>query len=88
MLLQDNTCTAEPLSFVRPVGVCPEEDHKDDPWAAAPILQTEMEKDAVLHSGEQKALGMSHCSLLLNMKKKESDLLHSNRIRQNDFKLK
>ena len=44
-------------------GEGPEEGHKDDPWAGAPLLRTEAEGTMLVQSRKEKAAGRPHCSL-------------------------
>jgi len=39
----------------RPVGVCPEEEHKHDPWNGTPILGGQTERAGTVQPGEEKA---------------------------------
>ena len=38
-----------------PVGVCPEEGHKNDPRDGTPLLQGQAERAGAVHPGEEKA---------------------------------
>lgn len=49
---------------LEPVGASPEDRHNDQ-RAAAPLLSGRAERVGVVQCGEEKALGRSHCSLLV-----------------------
>ena len=77
-----------------PVGVGPEEGHKDDPKAGAPLLWGKDERVAVVQPGEEKAVGRPYSSLSVpeRASRKDEDK-HFNRAcydraRSNGFKLR
>jgi len=76
------------------VGVSPEEGHKDDPRAGAPLLGAKAERFGAVQPGEEKAVGRPYSSLPVPegayRKYGESILSRacSNRTRSNGFKLR
>ena len=52
----------------RPVGIHPEEGHKNDPRNETPFLHGEAERAGAVQPGEEKALGSPESSLSLSVR--------------------
>ena len=71
--------------------MCPEEGHEDDQRAGAPLLQRQAEGAGLVKSGEEKAVGRTHCDLPVlkrSLSAGEKSTFYLGRTRGNGFKPK